>query len=197
MISKEQTPKSRLLELKLHDVDFRRLAEYAAEAELTVAELLEGFISDLVNGASSHGSDEREFANQWYNRCGFSHYNNYSLLHYLISIGFIDEFVGLWTEFCYYKSDMENCKKELENPTTAWQNITSNGTTPCYATLEEYLQSVKDNYDDSAEMMTSYAEDVEERWNEYLKWTSKQNPDKETEIATVIDWHSKYVQNPE
>ena len=63
----------RPLTLNLSDADVERIALYAARGGMTVAELLEGFIGDLVDGTYSHGSDERDYADRWYERCGFEH----------------------------------------------------------------------------------------------------------------------------
>lgn len=191
------TIKPRTLELKLSDADYRRIAEKAATAEMTVEELLEGFIGDLVCGTYSHGSDERDLADQWFERCGFSFYNNDSFLHYLISEYALDDFVDAWLDFDVYGDDVENCKKELETPTVEWCNYVKSDGTPAYASLEEYLQSVKDDLEDFTDSMNAAAEEVEEHWNAFLKWTQKQGPNKEEEIAAVMEWHSKYVPREE
>ena len=203
MISGEQqkkeiaTIKPRTFELKLSDADYRRIAEKAAEAELTAEELLESFIGDLVRGTYSNGSDERELANQWYDRCGYSYYNNHSFLHYLISEYVLEEFIDAWLDFDVYRDDVENCKNELENPTDKWNEYIKSDGTPAYATLEEYLQSVKDDCEAFTDDMNAAAEEVEEHWNAYLKWTSTKEPDKEKEIAAVIAWHEKYIHEEE
>ncbi len=203
MISGEQqkkeiaTIKPRALELKLSDADYRRIAEKAAEAELTVEELLESFIGDLVCGTYSNGSDERDIANQWYERCGFSFCNNQSFLHYLISEYALDDFMDAWLDFDVYKDDVENCKKELDNPTTEWKNyITSDGS-PAYPTLMDYLKSVEEDIEEFTDNMNAAAEDVEEHWNAFLKWTSNKEPDREKEISAVVKWHEKYAHSTE
>lgn len=203
MISGEQqqkeiaTIKPRTFELKLSDADYRRIAEKAAEAELTAEELLESFIGDLVRGTYSNGSDERELANQWFDRCGYSYYNNHSFLHYLISEYALEDFVDAWLDFDVYRDDVENCKKELEAPTAEWNQYIKSDGSPAYASLEEYLQSVKDDCESFTDDMNAAAEEIEEHWNAYLKWTSTEDPDKEKEIAAVIAWHEKYIHEEE
>lgn len=79
------TIKGRTVTLNLSDADIKRLAEKSAFADLTVAQLLESFIGDLLNGTYSNGSDERRIANDWYDRCGYSYYaRSYNFLQYLI-----------------------------------------------------------------------------------------------------------------
>ena len=55
--------------MNLSDADVRRLAEKSGEGGLAISELLENFIGDLVDGTYSNGSDERMYAEQWYQRC--------------------------------------------------------------------------------------------------------------------------------
>ena len=66
-----ETIRSRTIEVKLSDADVKRISEKAAAHGLTVGELIENFIGDLVCGTYSNGSDERMYAEQWFERCWF------------------------------------------------------------------------------------------------------------------------------
>ena len=66
-----ETIKERTLVLKLSDADCDRILQKAASHGMTVSELLESFIGDLVDGTFTNGSDERYLAEDWFNRCGF------------------------------------------------------------------------------------------------------------------------------
>lgn len=68
------TIRERTFKLNLSDADVNRLALKAAEAGMTMEQLLVSFIGDLVDGTYSNGSDERDYAEAWYDRCGFSFY---------------------------------------------------------------------------------------------------------------------------
>ena len=68
------TIKPRTFLVDLSDADVDRLAREAANAGMTMADLLKNFIGDLVDGTYSNGSDERMCAEAWYDRCGFSHF---------------------------------------------------------------------------------------------------------------------------
>lgn len=68
-----QPKEARTITLNLTAEDCISISEKAAAAGLTVSELLESFIGDLINGSATNGSDERELANQWFNRCFFLH----------------------------------------------------------------------------------------------------------------------------
>lgn len=56
-----ETIRSRTIEVKLSDADVKRISEKAAAHGLTVGELIENFIGDLVCGTYSNGSDERMY----------------------------------------------------------------------------------------------------------------------------------------
>ena len=64
------TIKERTIHLNLSDADCKRISTYAAKANITVSQLLESFIGDLVNGTYTNGSDERDYAQEWFERCG-------------------------------------------------------------------------------------------------------------------------------
>lgn len=67
-----ETIKPRTYSLNLSDADVERIAKSAGSYGLTVSELLENFIGDLVAGTYSNGSDERMYAEQWAERCWFA-----------------------------------------------------------------------------------------------------------------------------
>ncbi len=69
--------------MRLTAPEAERLYRKASMAGLTIGELLESFAQDLICGGHSHGSDERDLANQWYDRCDFVTPSN-SLLYYLL-----------------------------------------------------------------------------------------------------------------
>lgn len=68
-----KTIRGRRFILKLSDADVERINELAKSVQLTAPELLQNFIGDLVDGTYSNGSDERMYAEQWFNRCWFAH----------------------------------------------------------------------------------------------------------------------------
>lgn len=109
------TIRDRLLNLRLSDADVQRLSEAAGKVGLTVSQLLENFIGDLVDGTYSNGSDERLLANQWLERCGFD--TEKSLLQYSLFYGWIDELLNAWdeiTELLQEISDMEQHPEDTE-----------------------------------------------------------------------------------
>ena len=55
--------KKRAFTLELTDKETTAFIEMCFRDGTTPAEVLEGFINDLVNGSRTHGSDERQLAN--------------------------------------------------------------------------------------------------------------------------------------
>jgi hypothetical protein len=90
----------------LSDADCKRISEKAGKHGITVGQLLENFIGDLVDGTYSNGSDERYRADQWFERCWFGMFPEDTLLKYLLEYDYdIDDFVTIYEEVQYYKAN--------------------------------------------------------------------------------------------
>ena len=110
-----ETIKERTLVLKLSDADCDRILQKAVSNGMTVSELLESFIGDLVDGTFSNGSDERYLAQEWFDRCGFDQINDKTLLHYLFDEGYdIENFLYIYDENEEYKSHPEEFEEQRE-----------------------------------------------------------------------------------
>ena len=82
-----KTIKPRKYSLQLSDADVERVAKKAGAYGLTVSELLENFIGDLVIGTYSNGGEERRYAKQWAESCWFAMNPDKSLIRYLCESG--------------------------------------------------------------------------------------------------------------
>lgn len=98
-----ETIRERKICLNLSDADVKRLCEKAGGVGLTVSELLENFIGDLVIGTYSNGSDERWLADEWFERCWFGMFPENTFLKYLIDLDDVEDTVDDWNEIKYYK----------------------------------------------------------------------------------------------
>lgn len=109
-----KTIQDRSITIRISDADCVRLAEKAGAVNLTVGELLKFFVSDLVFGTQSNGSDERDLAEQWFDRVGFEQMADNTFLRWLIRFSDVQEFVGHY-EF------MKECEDDLvsEDPTNS------------------------------------------------------------------------------
>lgn len=103
-----QTIAPRSITLNLSDADVKRLWEKAGRAGMTMSELLEKFIGDLVDGTYSNGSDERDLAQNWFERTSFgsTYAPAVSLLQYLVREGILQEALDEWNEIVSLKMDL-------------------------------------------------------------------------------------------
>ena len=110
-----ETIKERTLVLKLSDADCDRILQKATRHSMTVSELLESFIGDLVDGTFTNGSDERYLAEDWFNRCGFERDDKRTLLwHLLEQNADLENFIELYEENEEYKSHPEEFEEQRE-----------------------------------------------------------------------------------
>lgn len=161
-----ETIKPREYSLKLSDADVIRIAKTAGAYDLTVSELLQNFIGDLVNGTYTNGSDERMYAQQWAERCWFSHDQDKSLVKYLCCDGGEYEFSDLWDALERIEDaqeDIRSTEKNIAEPGEKWKEIyhhkynedKTEAWIPAYNSVEEYIGS-------ETEVLKSYEEDLKE-----------------------------------
>lgn len=96
MNNSETKIKARTFKLELSEADVEKLFYKAGAVGLTPEQLLENFIADLICGERTNGSDERMYAEAWFDRCGFAYMKERTLLNYLIDNSYdIVEFLVL------------------------------------------------------------------------------------------------------
>lgn len=164
-----KTIKERTLVLKLSDADCDRILQKATSHSMTVSELLESFIGDLVDGTFTNGSDERYLAEDWFNRCGFERDDKRTLLwHLLEQHADLENFIELYEENEEYKSHPEEFEEqreeyEMEPGATFW--------------FEEELQYCLDDWKPSrlsmaeeVEAIRDYVQTMKNFKGEQLRW---------------------------
>ena len=111
-----ETIKERQIFIKLSDADCERISKLCGAHSLTVGELLENFIGDLVCGTYTNGSDEEDYARNYFNRCWFGMFHEETLLSFLLEGWFcnVDNFFELLENI---KSGYEELENYKENPT--------------------------------------------------------------------------------
>lgn len=162
------TIKERTFKLNLSDADVTRLAIKAAKAGMSMEELLASFIGDLVCGTYSNGSDERMYAEEWYDRCGFSHFLGNDIARLAN-----DDALEVMVDYCKaYQSaieDLENTKADLADP-------------ECDDVFEEDVQNAED-------YLASCREDIEETMS-----YSNCEGSLEQVVAAVLKWDEELQQ---
>ena len=151
-----QTIRGRSFVLNLSDADVERLYRKSGMAGMTPEELLGSFVGDLVRGTYSNGSDERESANRWFERCGFEYTTENSFLRYLLSIWEEDSVIELWQDLQEMKVDIQEdlldddvrdelqqeiLKKEL-GLQEYWTEYQKSSRSPTDSSLEEAMKKV-------------------------------------------------------
>ncbi len=166
-INEIETIKPRTITLNLSDADVKRLAEKSGEGGLTISELLENFIGDLVARTYSNGSDERMYAEQWYQRCWFAMFSDDTFLKFLLLWGNLDDYIDLMDE-------LESNKKEIIEMTSD---------------AEEYSSEERDELQ---EYINDLQKEIDYYWDSFLEQKSqKESFVFEKEIENIMAWKSQ------
>lgn len=111
MIKSHEELQKRSVVLELSDKDCDGILGICGAHGITLPELLENFINDLIGGSRSNGSDERAFADQYFSRCLFAIVSEETMLKFLL------EFYGpgVAADFVDTYDSIEDAKKDLED----------------------------------------------------------------------------------
>jgi len=162
------TTAERRVFIPMSDDDCIELLRIAACSGMTPGALLGAFVGDLVGGTRSNGSDEREKAREWLERCGFEWMNENTFTAYLAERYEIRDAALCLEELEQLQEDMreegpetaaqtakliEACKEELE---TCYQKYTERVKDP--ETKEEALNALREYKKEHCNLMYSYDE---------------------------------------
>lgn len=161
-----ETIRERTMKLKLSDADVQRLWERAGNVGLSVTELLENFIGDLVCGTYSNGSDECRLASEWFDRCWFGMFPDKTFLSYLIDCGSVESVWGLY-------DDIKTFVEELEYSDTHKDEFS-----------EEEIENLKEELNHSQKELDDY-------FKEFQDWAKEEKGTLEEEIVKVLKWHDE------
>ena len=105
------------IELNLSENEVTRLKIKAAQGGMSVPELLTSFANDLICGSQTNGSDERMYANDWYDRCGFTFGEN-SFLSKMAEDHVIEQYLETWdclksAREAYAEEEDEEIRQEI------------------------------------------------------------------------------------
>lgn len=84
LYSKGEPLQERKITVELTEDTFKRFIEKCYQDGTTPAEVLEGFINDLVCGSHTRGSDERMYAEQYYDRCCYGMFAEDTFCRFLL-----------------------------------------------------------------------------------------------------------------
>lgn len=199
-----ETIKPREYSLKLSDADVMRIAKIAGAYDMTVSELLENFIGDLVNGTYTNGSDERMYARNWVERCWFSYAPDKSLVKYLCDDKREFEFSDLWDALERIedaREDIRSAEENIAEPGEKWKEIyhhkynedKTEAWIPAYNSVEEYIAS-------ETEVLKSYEEDLKESLetledikNSFKSYMNEKAYEWDEEVKKAEEWYKENI----
>lgn len=200
-----ETIKPRTYSLNLSDADVERIAKAAGSYGLTVSELLENFIGDLVAGTYSNGSDERMYAEQWAERCWFALDPEKSLIHYFCTAYEYDfsDLMDILERIDDIKSDIEITKKNIAEPKEEeWKDIvyhkynddrTSYECVPCYNSVEEYIASEKQDLIDYRETLEEAQQELKDFQSSFDNYMNGKAYVWEEEVQKATAWYKDNI----
>lgn len=126
----------------------------------TVGELIENFVGDLVGCTYSNGSDERMYADQWFDRCWFGMFPEPTLLNHLLNWGY----------------DPEDYLDTLDNIETAIKE-------------KEYLAEHPEEADEEAQYLDDDIESWQEELKDMrADWKPEKEPNMDEELEIIKKW---------
>ena len=143
----------RNISIKLYQDEVEKLCMKSGVVGLSISELFENFVADLICGTHTNGSDERMYIEQWFERCYFSIMPEKTFLSYLLEMQEVDSVLECWEILQELKGMDEPDsydKEELE--------IQQN-------TLEEYFQEYRTYTREPAEDQLEAAMEKVLEWN--------------------------------
>lgn len=200
-----ETIKERSFTLNLSDADIEKVWRKVGCVGLSISELLENFIGDLIDGTYSNGSDERELANQWFERCGFGMFPDKTFLRFLLEQESVDDFVESYRSLKNSEEQIAIKNEDLKNgfmtmrdgSTYTWKDIvthSSEGEKPSYKSKEEWEENLREDIEAEQEDVKYDQEQINEYWNSYLKFADGEAGTLEKEIEKVINWYQEMEQ---
>ncbi len=103
-----------ILHLNLNKEDAKSLCEKAGSVGLNAEELLESFIGDLIYGERTNGSDERMYADMWFDRCQ-PNFTCESFLGFLVRFGLLEDTLEGW-----YELNRLKCAADTDDEDAEW-----------------------------------------------------------------------------
>ncbi len=114
----------RTISIRLYQDEVEELCRKSGKVGLSIGELFENFVADLICGTHTNGSDERMYIEQWFDRCYFSIMPEETFLSYLLEMQEIDSVLECWEILqelkeleepdCYDKEELEIQQNTLE-----------------------------------------------------------------------------------
>lgn len=169
------TIQERTLTIKLSNADLFRVCEKAWLHNITVAELVESYLNDLVSGIYTNGSDERHKANDYFERCWYAAGEpKNTFFQYLSECGNLQEYLENMETLKDIKQDIESYMK-IKNPSRDEQNeleMLQGDYEEVRGYIERYYSEYKEQCEtinEEPEPPEKAQENIKNRFDEYEK----------------------------
>lgn len=157
--------KERNITINLNDEDCISILDLCIQHNISLPLLLENFIADLTGGSSSNGSDERDLASEWFDRCWFGMFPDKSFLSSLGSNDAVTDVLCLLEDVNEYQMNLDNAEKDLFGFDQMKSELVYSKGTPIPTTYEkmknDFISVFKEELEYSKEQFLVY-------WNDYL-----------------------------
>lgn len=128
------------VELNLYEEDLKKVLNICGAHDLELGQLLENFISDLVDGKERNGSDEVDLAGKWFQRCWFGMFPEETFLRYVINYNSVEV---VYNAICEME-EMEEYLKKIENDPDYEKECIDD----CKQAILERKETILEFYDD-------------------------------------------------
>lgn len=186
-----ETIKERTIKVELSDADCERLAMLAAKVDLSVDELMTGLIGDLINGTYTHGSDEVDLAQKWFDRSYmYEQQSTNTFLKYLVDEFALDEVIQDYENIRTAEENIAITLEELESE-DRWKDIVimTGGERKTYTSREEWVEEEKAYIEGEQDLVASCKECINEYWEDFLgEINTQEQPTMEEEMKKVLEW---------
>lgn len=163
------TIKPRTFTLELSDADVKRLYEKAYSNGITPAGLIEGFLGDLLCGTYSHGSDERDLADAYFERCCYDiglerNFLQWALYEYRLDYitELLEDIENAESDLAYYEDYPEEAADDPDG-VQAVKDAKADAEKELREIYQEYADSVKapQSYGDGMKAIQDYLQEVQ------------------------------------
>lgn len=162
------TIREREMKINLSTADMRRLWKKAGSVGMTAGELLASFVGDLVCGTYTNGSDERMYAEQWFERCGFGMFPEKTFLRYLIEWDELESVLSDEQNVIQGQADLAELEARPDKDSDDQEEI-------------EYLK----------EDISGWQESIDKVFSDFVEWCKgEKHGSYEEEMSKVREWYT-------
>ena len=202
-VSEAKTCARKNYTLNLSDADTERIARKAGKYNMTVPRLLEHFITDLIDGNYTNGSDERMYANQWFERCWFARESDRNLITFICDHNYdFDDIQKISQYIEDTKKNIRETQDKIESTDDSWKDITQmsyddsgkpTGYIRSYETHEDFIADCRETIESYEEDIKDYTGQLNDIKTEFASYMGTRPYDWDKELQSYLQWYNTSV----